>query len=293
MPELPADLAAAGAELGLRISRIVRQTDKTVLADGVLADGTLAGQRVAVKALAGSDPFWAARLRHEAGVYQAFAAAPPPVRVPELVYTDGSRLLILEWLDGRPLDDDRYPQRTLGGEEIESVLGCVLALSQWVAPPGALGAVFDYPGRFRRYHASGYLSDADLAALDRLLSRSGTPGQVSHGDPLASNILLVPGSGAALLDWEFAGRFLPGFDLAMLHTQLGADTPAVKARIEETITDAGCADAFAVNLAAVVVRELRIHRELPAGRLRDARLRVIDRAWQHARDRLHRLAGGG
>ena len=27
MPELPADLAAAGAELGLQISRIVRQTE--------------------------------------------------------------------------------------------------------------------------------------------------------------------------------------------------------------------------------------------------------------------------
>jgi hypothetical protein len=195
-----------------------------VLAEGTLSDGTLAGQRVAVKGRAGSDPFWAAKLRHEALVCQAFAAAPPPVRVPELVCTDGSRLLILEWLDGRPLDDDRYPQRTLGGEEIGAVLRCVLALSQWVAPPGALDAVFD---------------------------------------------------------------------LARLHRQLGADTPAVKARIEETITDAGCTDAFAVNLAAVVVRELRIHHDLPAGRLRDARLRLIDRAWQHARDRLHRLAAGG
>jgi hypothetical protein len=283
--ELPAELAATAAGLGLRITRVVRRTDKTLL-----ADGTLAGRRVAVKCLIHSDPFWVAKLRHEAHAYQVFADSPPPVRVPQLAYTDNSRLLILEWLDGRNLDDDRYPQRSLTAEEAEAALGCVLALGRWAAPAGAFEAIFGYPGRFRRYHASGHLSGPDLAALDRLLARTGPPSRVNHGDPLPSNILLRAGGSAALLDWEFAGLFLAGFDLAMLHTLLGARTPTIKTRIDETIADAGDEDAFAVNLVAVIVRELRIHQELPEEPLRGSRLPLIEAAWQQARERLHGLA---
>jgi serine/threonine protein kinase len=287
MAELPADLAAAATALGLQIAKIVRRTDKTLL-----ADGTLAGQRVAVKCLLSSDPLWSARLRHEVRVYQVFADSPPPVRVPRLFYTDNSRLLILEWLDGHTLDEDRYPQRALTTTETEAALGCVLEFSRWSAPPGAFGAIFDYPDWFGRHLANGHLTDTDMTALGRLLSRVGPPSQISHGDPLPSNILLGADSETALLDWEFAGLFLPGFDLAMFHTQLGARTPSVKTRIDEMVADADAEISFVLNLAAVLTRELRIHQELPGGPLRDSRLLLIEEAWQQARERLHQLATG-
>lgn len=285
MPQVPDDIAAAAERLGLRVVKVIQRTDKTMLAKGLLAE-----QPVAVKCLLGSDPFWTAKWRHEVHVYRVFADSPPPLRVPRLLYTDNTRLLVLEWLEGRRLDDDRYPQRALSADEVDAVLGCLNAVNQWSAPHGRFEAVFDYPDRFRRYHAKGYLTDQDREGLARLLYRAGQPSQLNHGDPLASNILIADKTRATLLDWEFTGIFLPGFDLAMLHTQLGANTPALKQRIDELTRTAGIEDAFAVNLAAVLTRELRIHQELPAGPLRDRRLPLIEAAWDDARRRLHHLA---
>ncbi|MFC7344494.1 hypothetical protein ACFQRI_24070, partial [Saccharopolyspora griseoalba] len=78
----------------------------------------------------------------------------------------------------------------------------------------------------------------------------------------------------ALLDFEFTGLFLPGFDLAMLHTLLAA-TPGAQQRIEELVTEQGIQAAFAVNQAVVLSRELRLHNELPDGELRDKRLQLL------------------
>ncbi len=284
MPALPADLAATASVAGLAVSEVLHRTSKTML-----AAGTLGQRRVAVKILLGHDPFWAAKWQHELRVYQAFAASPPPLRVPRLLYTDNARLLVLEWLDGQRLDDDRYPQRALTAAETSTVLGCVRTLNRWPAP-APLGTVLDYPDRFRRYHDKGYLTSADHDALRRLLARAGQPGQLNHGDPLPANILIDTTRGAALLDWEFTGLFLPGFDLAMLHTLLGARTPAIRERIDDAVAADGSEVPFTINLAAVLTRELRIHHELPAGPLRDSRLPQIEAAWEQARDRLHRQA---
>lgn len=284
MLELPADLAATASVAGLAISKVLHRTSKTLL-----AAGTLGQQRVAVKILLGHDPFWAAKWHHELCVYQAFAGNPPPLRVPRLLYTDNSRMLVLEWLDGQRLDDDRYPRRAITTAETETVLNCVRTLNMWPAP-ASFGAVLDYPDRFRRYHDKGYLTGADHDALQRLLAHAGQPSQLNHGDPLPSNILIDTTQGAALLDWEFTGLFLPGFDLAMLHTQLGANTPGIRERIDAAVAEDASEAPFAINLAAVVARELRIHHELPAGPLRDARLPLIEAAWAQARDRLHRQA---
>ncbi|HEY1616260.1 MAG TPA: phosphotransferase [Streptosporangiaceae bacterium] len=81
---------------------------------------------------------------------------------------------------------------------------------------------FDYSERIARYHAAGYFSDADRAALDRLTALSGPPRQFCHGDPLPDNMLITESGEWALLDWEFTGLFLPGFDLAMFHVLLAA-----------------------------------------------------------------------
>ncbi|WP_084497156.1 phosphotransferase [Nocardia amamiensis] len=285
MPTLPHDLATAADNAGIRIDAVLQQTGKTLL-----AAGSVAGRRVAVKCLLGSDPFWAGKWRHELGVYEVFAHTAPPVRVPRLIYTDNTRLMALEWMNGQRLDDDRYPQRSLTDTEIDAVLATVEALNRWQPPAGAFDMIFDYRDRIGRYHAHGYLTDTDRDALLRLVDRAGAADQLNHGDPLASNILLRDTTPAVLLDWEFTGLFLPGFDLAMLHTQLGAATPALRTRIDTAVTAAGIEEPFVVNLATVLTRELRIHRQLPDGPLRETRLPVIDTAWQHTRERLHTSA---
>ncbi|MGX6601696.1 phosphotransferase family protein [Micromonosporaceae bacterium Da 78-11] len=288
MHPVPPELAATATSLGLRIDGVLRRTDKTLL-----AAGELAGEHVAVKLLLDTEPFWSAKWHHEVDVYRTFADSPPPIRTPRLLYTDNSRILVLEWVEGQQLDDDRYPQRALTTSEADAVLRGVSALHHWHAPKDRFKTVFDYPERFSRYHANGYLTGADHEALNRLLADVAAPDELNHGDPLASNILIRDDGEATLLDWEFTGLFLPGFDLAMLHTQLGVGTPMVKDRIDALIEESGFQAAFIVNLAAVLTRERRLHCELPEGPLRSARLPHIDVAWQHARDRLHTFAGRG
>lgn len=272
----------AGADLGGAVpEKVLRATGKSLL-----ALGHRDGQPVVIKALCTSEEFWAGKLAREIRAYQAFTQAPPPTRVPRLVHTDGRAVLVLERVPGHVADPERYPGHPLPPAALDAILDAVTALARWAPPAGALAPVFDYPDRVSRYHDAGFLDDGDAAALRALLAELPPPGQPNHGDPLPSNLLLTPGGGCALLDFEFTGLFLPGFDLAMLHALL-AGTPGAQDRIERVVAEAGARPEFLVNLAMVLSRELRIHAELPDGELRASRLALLRPQWQALRERLH------
>jgi hypothetical protein len=282
---LASDVSAVAARLGLRDVTVLRRSGKTLL-----SAGDLAGRPVVVKLLLDGGEFWQARWRHEIDIYRAFAQEPLPVRVPALIQSDGKRFMVLERLDAQPLDTERYPDRLLTAAEIGPCLGAIRRLSAWRPASGQFAPVWDYPDRVSRYHAAGYLTDADRDAVQRLLAMCDPVREIGHGDPLPSNLLLTGDGGCALVDWEFTGTFLPGFDLAMLHTLLGASTPAARTRIDQVVADAGTEESFVVNLAMVLTRELRIHRELPDSPMRTRRLALLGAAWARARDRLHAAA---
>jgi len=281
----PTELASLARSRDFQFETTMRRTDKTLL-----ASGSLDGQPVVVKLLLDPDPFWVAKWRHEIGVYRLFARHHPPVRRPALVHTDGTRLLILERLSGQPLDADRYPTRAVDDRAVGGALTALRALAAWHPPAGGFTPTFNYPDRIRRYQAYGLLDDLDRTALTALLDACADRWQVNHGDPLPSNVL-VHGETCALIDWEFTGLFLPGFDLAMLHTLL-VRTPTAREQIDAAVTEDGIAVPFAINLAMVVIRELRLHRELPSDAPHRNRLTLIEPAWQEARRRIHGLANG-
>jgi hypothetical protein len=267
------------------VDRVLRHDGKSMLAGGYVGE-----QPVVIKMSADADPQWRMRQRHEIGVYLIFAEHPPPVRVPRLVCTDGESMVVIERLEGTPLDTGRYPERPLTEQEVYATTELVRMLHDWRPLPGGFGPVFTYRDRIARYHAAGYLGDSDCGALDRLLARCGRPSQLNHGDPLPGNILSTPGGEWALLDWEFTGLFLPGFDLAMLQILL-AGTPAAAGHIEAIVAETGQLDAYLVNLAVVLSRERHIHHELPEDHpLRVARLPALEAAWLRARDRIHAAA---
>jgi phosphotransferase family enzyme len=265
---------------GLTTDQVIRRTDKTLL-----AAGTYRGQAVVVKLLLDDDDEWATRWRHEIAAYQQFAQDPPPVHVPALAYTDDRRVMVLERIEGRVLDPDRYPTVQPNPGEMEAVLEAIRQLNRWRSGIEDFPSM-DYRARTARYHAAGYLTDADRTVLERLLAECGAATEFGHGDPLPSNILVEPGNRIALLDWEFAGLFLPGFDLAMLHTLLSAH-PAAQRTIATLVEDLGIRRPFLVNRITVLSRELRIHRELPAEAPHRQRLELLDTAWQAARRELH------
>jgi aminoglycoside phosphotransferase (APT) family kinase protein len=283
---VPAGLAAlAGQFPGLRVEEMLSHDGKSLLAAGHAGD-----QAVIIKVLPEDDPSWRHRQRHEIGVYQIFARHPPPVRVPRLVHTDGRRIVVMERLEGATLGTGRYP-RPLTCEEVAAAAALVGHLHGWQPLPDGFRPVFAYHQRIIRYHATGYFTGDDRRALERLLARCGQPRQLNHGDPLPGNMLRLLSGEWALLDWEFTGLFLPGFDLAMLSVLL-AGTPGAADFLEGVAYQAGYGDAYLVNLAVVLSRERRIHLTLARDHpLRVARLPAIDNAWSRARERF-RAAGG-
>ncbi|ORT53589.1 phosphotransferase [Frankia sp. KB5] len=274
------DLATAdlgGAVLG----EALRASDKSLL-----ALGDRHGLPVVIKVLRADEEFWQAKFTHEIRLYQAFTENPPPVRVPKLVHTDGHSVLIIEHISGHPVDTERYPEQPLSAVTLDAVLDTVTAFAQWTPPPGMLAPVFDYPDRVERYHHAGFFDADDRAALHTLLDAAPAPGQVGHGDPLPANLLLTESGGCVLLDFEFTGLFLPGFDLAMLHTLL-ADTPGAQGAVDALVDEAGIEVPFLINQAMVLSRELRMHTELDAGEFRDKRLALLRPQWDAFRARLH------
>lgn len=281
----PVLAALAGQFAGLRVEKMLPHDGKSLL-----AAGHVGAQPVMIKVLPEGDPSWRHRQRHEIGVYQVFARHPPPVRVPRLVHTDGRRIVVMERLDGVTLGSGRYP-RTLTGQEVEAAARLVGRLHSWQPAPDGFRPVFGYRERIVRYHATGYFTDDDRRALERLLARCGKPSQLNHGDPLPGNMIRLRSGEWALLDWEFTGLFLPGFDLAMLSVLL-ADTPGAADFVHDLARQTSHEDAYLVNLAIVLSRERRIHLRLPRSHpLRLARLPVIDAKWARARKRLVAAAG--
>ncbi len=269
----------------LRVDALLHRTDKTAVLAGVLD-----GAPVVAKFLLDRGEFWRAKFAAEVRTYEVFAAAPPPVPVPRLCAADpAAGVLVATRLPGAPVATDRYPG-PLPDTAVDVLVGAASAVSTWRPPAGALAAVWDYPQRFTRYRdRHGLFDDADHTALTAAAAAAG-PLEPAHGDLLPGNVLHADTTLSGVLDWEFAGLYLPGADLALLWVLLAA-TPAARARIEAAAgTTMPSRAGFWVNVATLVARERRTHGELPPGPLRDTRLAGLAATWNTARTRLHQLA---
>ncbi|MDI2132885.1 aminoglycoside phosphotransferase family protein [Yinghuangia seranimata] len=257
-------MAAAAARVcpGFTAGAVMRRTAKSML-----MTGSVGRNPVVVKYLADDSSHWMQRFRHEITAYRTFTRQRPPVRVPRLFGADPERrVLVMEHIPGRPVAVERHPGSALARADIRAVLHAFGVLNTWRPPTGSFHAAFDYLPRVERYHALGLLTDrdaSDLAQLLRGLSR--VPLQLCHGDAMLSNVLLTS-HGPALVDWEFVGYHLPGYDLAVLWSLLARD-PLTRRHIVQVAQQSGsfARDAFLVNLMLVLVREIRIHDQTMAG----------------------------
>ncbi|NLU70436.1 aminoglycoside phosphotransferase family protein [Streptomyces sp. HNM0574] len=233
----------------------------------VLLAGTAGRSPVVAKCLLDHSPAWAERFEHEIAAYRTFVRHRPPVRVPRLVAADPEACtLVIERLPGRVAATRRHPFDAPPPGDLRAVLTAVGKVNHWQPPQGMFDRPVDYPARLNRYHELGLLTDRDLGDLQKLLhgvaragGRQGVPWQFCHGDALLTNVLLAP-AGPALVDWEHAGWYLPGYDLATLWSALGA-APDMRRRISQLAQLQGPAarDAFLVNLMLVLTREIRTY----------------------------------
>ncbi|MFE9257730.1 aminoglycoside phosphotransferase family protein [Streptomyces sp. NPDC006879] len=233
----------------------------------VLLVGTTGRTTAVAKVLLDHSPAWVDSYRQEIAAYRAFVRHRPPVRVPQLIAADPENCaLIVERSPGRVAALQRHPVEAPARADLRAVLGAVCRLNTWRPAADLFGQPIDYSSRLSRYHNLGLLTDRDLGDLQKLLrglasagGGKGVVGQFCHGDALLSNVLLAP-TGPVLLDWEHAGWYLPGYDLATLWTVLG-DVPTARRQISQLAQASGPAarDAFLVNLMLVLTREIRTY----------------------------------
>ncbi|MFF5724279.1 aminoglycoside phosphotransferase family protein [[Kitasatospora] papulosa] len=241
--------------------QVLRRSGRSVLIVGTTGRAT-----AVAKCLLDHSPAWTERFRHEIAAYRAFVRHRPPVRVPRLIAADPENCtLVIERMPGRVAALTRHPAEAPPRADLRAVLGAISQVNAWRPQAGLFDAPLDYAARIARYHELGLFTDRDLGDLQKLLhglahagGRQGT-GQFCHGDALLSNILLPP-TGPVLVDWEHAGWYLPGYDLATLWTVLG-DAPASRRQISQLAQASGAAarDAFLVNLMIVLTREIRTY----------------------------------
>jgi hypothetical protein len=227
----------------------------------VLLVGTSGRSPAVAKCLVDHSPSWVHRFQHEIAVYRAFVRHRPPARVPRLIAADPeSCTLVLERMPGRPAALQRHPAEAPPRTDVRAALGAFCRVNLWRPPTRVFDAPLDYPTRISRYHELGLLTDRDMGDLQKLLHGLGhVPWQLNHGDALLSNVLLSP-AGPVLVDWEHAGWYLPGYDLAVLWSILG-DDPVTRRQISQLAQAAGPAarDAFLVNLMLILTREIRTY----------------------------------
>ncbi|MEZ7002946.1 aminoglycoside phosphotransferase family protein [Streptomyces sp. AD55] len=245
-------------------------------ARSVLLVGTTGRSTAVAKCLLDHSPVWTERIRHEIAAYRSFVRHRPPVRAPRLIAADPDDCtLVIERMPGRPTALQRHPVEAPPRADIRAALGAICRLNAWRPPAGTFDAPLDYAERISRYHEQGLFTDRDLGDLQKLLhgiahasGRQGM-GQFCHGDALLSNILMSP-AGPVLVDWEHAGWYLPGYDLATLWSILG-DAPAARRQISQIAQSSGPAarDAFLVNLMLVLTREIRTYETAVQRSMRD------------------------
>lgn len=233
----------------------------------VLLAGAAGRNPVVAKCLLDHSPAWVERFQQEIEAYRTFVRHRPPVRVPRLVAADpDAGVLVIERMPGRVAAHRRHPFDVPQRTDLRAVLDSFRKINLWQPPPAMFDRPIDYPARLVRHHELGLLTDRDLDDLQKLLhgvAQSGPrhcpPQQFCHGDALLTNVLVAP-TGPALVDWEYAGWYLPGYDLATLWSVLGS-APVSRRRISHLAQSRGTAarDAFLVNLMLVLTREIRTY----------------------------------
>ncbi len=216
---------AATLEVG-RVKRVGRGLSRDLFAAEVNVSPdleNLSGVYVVPLPRGDAIPGLDARTRREAVLLERLGALKLPFRVPRLtgvVPETGQPVIVREFLEGIDLDlrAGRHP-----GLRPWEVVGRLAAAIHSIDVAGFQDIL---PGHAtRREHAEavlgifnglegGEIQDAYTWAWQHLPEK--TPSVFAHGDLLGQNILIWPEEPPAVIDWEYAMRGDPAYDLAIV-----------------------------------------------------------------------------
>lgn len=168
------------------------------------------------------------RFRNELRVNRLLVDRRPPVPTPRLVGHDVQRRrLTFEAFAGEPLGP-KYPHR-LAPTQVDAIVDLAGRLGSY-RPQRRWFRRIDPVRRLHLARGAGLLDDAQLSGLLPLAGRLRGALRFAHGDVTARNVLSGDGS-LALIDWEWAGLYPPGYDLAFLWYSL-VDLAAARVQVE-------------------------------------------------------------
>lgn len=170
------------------------------------------------------------RFRYELKVNTLLRDRPPPVPTPKLLGHDvGASSLTFEAVDGEPLGP-KYPTDLSPGH-LDEVLALIERLRPF-DPRRRWLRRLDSLARLSLAHRHDLLDDRHTQALQSLARAVHTRYRFCHGDITARNVLREAGTGElVLIDWEWAGLYPPGYELAFLWYSV-IDVPGGRGRVE-------------------------------------------------------------
>jgi len=240
------------------IKRILDSSGKCFVAIGVKED-----KPVFIKSLLPNATEWKEKFSHEIALYRLFQQTSPSIKLPQLIYAEeNDALLILDYIEGQTLESERYLTTALSSNDIHEILQITKALAAWKPKDISMFSAWNYHERLQKYRKRELFSDKEARHLSNLIDSYKEPFEIAHGDLLLKNIIRTPKQEYVLIDWEFSGLFMPGFDLALLHTIMFRDKDSRKA-IENEVSLNRIELPFLINKAMIIARETHIHRELP------------------------------
>ena len=142
---------------------------------------------------------------------------PPPVPFARLLEADRRRLrLRFEAIEGEPLGPKFPYPADLADGDVPDLIALALALRRY-RPHAPFADRFDLARRVRRAVAAGVLPSSVGTALGRQAADDPPVLVFGHGDITARNVIRCAATGdAVLIDWEWAGRYPRGWDLAFV-----------------------------------------------------------------------------
>lgn len=192
-------------------------------------------------------------LLNEIRVNRMLAGEPPPVPTPRLLgYSTRSRSLTVEAVEGKPLGP-KFPV-ALGAGEVDELVTLAKRLEPY-RPRRKWFRRFDIDRRLRRHVDEGLITAFDAQAVAALAACNPLRYRFAHGDVTARNVLREPTGRLVLIDWEWAGLYPTGYELAFLWLSL-IDVPGGRESVENAVRPR---DHAAFLVSAVLIQLLHLH----------------------------------
>ncbi len=203
-------------------SRVTKRHDPTGNADRLGPRATILDHHNS-----GSDP-WTRHFSYELRVNQLLTRHRPQIPTPRLVGHDRKALTLeFEAVVGHRLGP-KFPL-DLTGQELEGLISLATALRSYRPRPRWLRKL-PIQSRLRRASQIGLLSKSEYQAIQQISSQIEMRWVFAHADINPSNIVAADDE-FCLLDWEWAGLYPDGYDLAFLWFVL-IDLPDARSVVE-------------------------------------------------------------